>query len=112
MKESVWEALNETKWERAGAKGYLSFLVYKLIFQICICIKFINFKSTKTLRYKSPTLTLMAYGFYWGRQCSWTLTTANSMQVSNMQSDFEDITISIKMHIKGSGTYYTKGPGF
>ena len=44
----------------------------------------------------------MAYGFYWGRQCSWTLTTANSMQVSNIQSDFVDITISIKMHIKGT----------
>ena len=26
-------------------------------------------------------------GFYWGHQCSWTLAAANSMQVSNMQSD-------------------------
>ena len=26
-------------------------------------------------------------GFNWGHQCSWTLTPANSMQVSNMQSD-------------------------
>ena len=29
----------------------------------------------------------LPYGFYWGHQCSWTLTPANSMQVSNMQSD-------------------------
>ena len=27
------------------------------------------------------------YGFYWGHQCSWTLTPANSMQVSIMQFD-------------------------
>ena len=27
------------------------------------------------------------YGFYWGHQCSWTLTPVNSMQVSIMQSD-------------------------
>ena len=27
------------------------------------------------------------YDFYWGRQCSWTLTPANSMQVSSMQFD-------------------------
>ena len=26
-------------------------------------------------------------GFYWGHQCSWTLTPANSMQVSIMQSE-------------------------
>ena len=26
-------------------------------------------------------------GFYWGHQCSWTLTPANSMQVSIMQFD-------------------------
>ena len=26
-------------------------------------------------------------GLYWGHQCSWILTPANSMQVSNMQSD-------------------------
>ena len=26
-------------------------------------------------------------GFYWGHQCSWILTTGNSMQVSNIQSD-------------------------
>ena len=26
-------------------------------------------------------------GFYWGQQCSWTLTPANSMQVSIMQFD-------------------------
>ena len=27
------------------------------------------------------------YGFYWDLECSWTLTPANSMQVSKMQSD-------------------------
>ena len=26
------------------------------------------------------------YGFYWGHQCSWTHTAANSMQVSIIQS--------------------------
>ena len=34
----------------------------------------------------SPTPTL-TNGFYWGHQCSWTLTPANNIQVSIMQSD-------------------------
>ena len=80
-----------------GSKGLLELFSI----QTDICIKFINFKSTKSLRYKNPTLTLMAYGFYWGRQCSWTLTTANSMQVSNMQSNDQDIFTKHFMYSNG-----------
>ena len=31
-------------------------------------------------------------GFYWGHQCSWTLTPANSLQVTIMQSDMTTAT--------------------
>ena len=36
-------------------------------------------------------------GFYWGHQCSWTLTPASSMQVSIMQSDNRNKEVSRHM---------------
>ena len=46
--------------------------------------KFISLK-TLLLFFIYPAFNLNE--FYWGHQCPWTLTLANSMQVSNMRSD-------------------------
>ena len=67
-------------FQRRGRQGLINF-------RVGIVAKF--FRSE--MRWFTPSSGKFVFshptGFYWGHQCSWTLTPVNSMQVSNMQSD-------------------------
>ena len=52
------------------------------------CIRIFTFcKSTEKTQPLTSAVVYSPNGFYWGHQCSWTLTPTNSMQVSIVQFD-------------------------
>ena len=71
-----------TSWYDREQRDYL---IFKHLIKRPNLLYYVQFAIAKySFLLKSP---IPPDGFYWGHQCSWTLTPANSMQASIMQFD-------------------------